>query len=107
MLRTMYRDAAAHPTTAVRPAAQPPRTARRPPAASVTPAANPDAAFFGVLRKLQDEFAGKSMTTRDVKIAFEAALPPDLRFEGRRSLDWFFDEWVSGTAVPKIELDKV
>jgi hypothetical protein len=63
--------------------------------------------FFGVLRALQDKFVGKSMTTRDVRAAFEAVLPGDLRFEGRQSLDWFFNEWVSGTAVPKIELQKV
>ena len=107
MLRTMYRDAAAHPSSAVRTTGKSHRIARKPVTASVTPAADPDAAFFGVLRKLQDEFAGKSMTTRDVRIAFEAALPSDLRFEGRKSLDWFFDEWVSGTAVPKIELEKV
>jgi hypothetical protein len=107
MLRTMYRDAAAHPSSAVRTTGKSHRIARKPVTALAAPAADPDAAFFGVLRKLQDEFAGKSMTTRDVRIAFEAALPSDLRFEGRKSLDWFFDEWVSGTAVPKIELEKV
>jgi len=107
MLRTMYRDAAAHPSSAVRTTSKTRRAGRKPPATLAKPAADPDAAFFGVLRKLQDDFAGKSMRTRDVRIAFEAALPSELRFEGRKSLDWFFDEWVSGTAVPKIELEKV
>jgi hypothetical protein len=82
------------------------RSATRKPAAP-PPSSDPDAAFFGVLRKLQEQFAGKSMATRDLRAAFEAALPQDLRFEGRKSLDWFFDEWVSGTAVPRIELKQV
>jgi hypothetical protein len=105
MLRTMYRDAAAHPSSAVRTSGKA-RSAFRKPAAP-PPSSDPDAAFFGVLRKLQEQFAGKSMATRDLRAAFEAALPQDLRFEGRKSLDWFFDEWVSGTAVPRIELKQV
>ena len=104
MLRAMYRDAAAHPSSAVRTSGKARRPARKPEPA---PAPDPDAAFFGVLRGLQDRFAGKSMTTRDVRTAFEAVLPTALRFEGRQSLDWFFDGWVSGTAVPRIELAKV
>jgi hypothetical protein len=108
MLRTMYRDAAAHPSSAVRTSGKTRRSAvRKPVAPAPPPAADPDAAFFGVLRKLQEQFAGKSMATRDLRAAFEQALPQDLRFEGRKSLDWFFDEWVSGTAVPKIELKQV
>jgi hypothetical protein len=104
MLRTMYRDAAAHPSSAVRTGAKGRKPTPRPDA---HPATDPDAVFFGVLRNLQDKFAGKSMTTRDVRAAFEAVLPADLRFEGRKSLDWFFDEWVSGAAVPKIEFKQV
>jgi len=104
MLRTMYRDAAAHPSSAVRTSGKPRKSAKK---TAPTPATDPDAAFWSVLRKLQDQFAGKSMATRDVRAAFEAVLPADLRFEDRKSLDWFFDEWVSGTAVPKIELKQV
>ena len=107
MLRTMYRDAAAHPSSAVRVPGKTHRGGRKAPAVAPASLADPDAAFFGVLRKLQEQFAGKSMATRDVRAAFEAVLPRDLRFEGRQSLDWFFDEWVSGTAVPKIELEKM
>jgi hypothetical protein len=99
MLREMYRDAAAHPSSAVRGK----RASRQ---ATATPG-DPDAAFFAVLRKLQQEFAGRPMVTRDVKKAFEEALQPGLLYEGKRSLDWFFDGWVNGTAVPQIELKNV
>ncbi|MGH9555824.1 MAG: hypothetical protein ACRD2Y_08380, partial [Terriglobales bacterium] len=46
----------------------------------------------------------KDISTRDVLAAFEEALPPSAHFDGRRSLDWFYEEWVNGTAVPRFEL---
>lgn len=100
MLRQMYRDSAAHPSIAVRGKGK----AR---SKTAPPPTDPDAAFFAVLRSMQERFDGRAMSTADMKAAFEAALPPDLRFEGKRSLDWFFDEWVNGTAVPLIELRNV
>jgi hypothetical protein len=60
--------------------------------------------FVRVLRTLQQRYAGKVMTLRDVQEAFEENLPPSLRYEGRKSLDWFFDGWVNGTAIPRLEL---
>jgi len=41
------------------------------------------------------------MTNRDVQSAFEKNLPAELRYEGRNSLDWFFDGWVNGSAGPR------
>jgi len=34
-------------------------------------------------------------------------LPKSLWFENRKSLDWFFDGWVNGTAFPQLELSGV
>jgi len=34
-------------------------------------------------------------------------LPLSLRYEGRKSLDWFYDGWVNGTAIPRFELRSV
>ncbi len=31
-------------------------------------------------------------------------LPKSLWFENRKSLDWFFDGWVNGTAFPRLEI---
>jgi hypothetical protein len=39
--------------------------------------------------------------------AFEEELPPSLWFEGKRSLDWFDQGWVNGTALPRLELKAV
>ena len=43
----------------------------------------------------------------DLQKAFEQVWPARLRYEGTRSLDWFFDGWVNGTAIPDLALEKV
>ena len=73
-------------------------------------AANPegdDTAFLGMLRELVDHFQGKQITNADFEEAVEQALPKSLWFEKRKSLDWFFDGWVNGTAFPQYELSGV
>ena len=74
--------------------------------ASRTPA-NPggnDTAFLGLLRTLVENYQGKQITNADFEAAVEQVLPQSLWFENRRSLDWFFDGWVNGTAFPQLEL---
>lgn len=66
-----------------------------------------DEPFFRVLRKICERYQGKSINNKIVQQAFEEELPESLRFEGRKSLDWFFDEWVNGTAIPKLETTNV
>ncbi len=66
-----------------------------------------DAVFLQALRSLVTNFAGKEISTADLQRAFEAVLPDSVRFEGRKSLDWFFDGWVNGNAVPKLALNDV
>ena len=34
-------------------------------------------------------------------------MPRSLWFENRKSLDWFFDGWVNGTAFPQLEVSGV
>jgi hypothetical protein len=72
--------------------------------------ANPagdDTAFFGLLRSLVDRYQGKQITNSDFQQAVEDILPRSLWFENRKSLDWFFDGWVNGTAFPKFEVAEV
>jgi aminopeptidase N len=69
------------------------------------PAANDR--FFAVLRTLRERFEGREITTRDVQQAFEESLPEPLRYEGHKSLEWFFDNWVNGTTVPELKLSGV
>ena len=70
-------------------------------------AANPagnDTVFLGLLRTLVENYQGKQITNADFEAAVEQVLPQSLWFENRRSLDWFFDGWVNGTAFPQLEL---
>ncbi len=82
MLRSMLRDAS--------------RTADKPD--------GDDTVFLGLLRKLIKQYHAKEITNADFEQAVEEILPRSLWFEDRKSLDWFFDGWVNGTAFPQFEL---
>jgi hypothetical protein len=66
-----------------------------------------DAVFLGLLRNLVDSYQGKQITNADFEEAVEQVLPQSLWFENRKSLDWFFDGWVNGTAFPQLEVSGV
>jgi hypothetical protein len=69
--------------------------------------AEEDALFFSLLRKLRADFEGKEISTGDLQYALEEIIPEQLWFEGKRSLDWFFEGWVNGTAIPRLQLSDV
>jgi hypothetical protein len=70
-------------------------------------AQSPDELFVRVLRNLRERYEGRAISTRDLLRAFEEQLPPSLWFEGKKSLDWFYEGWVNGTAIPRIDLQGV
>ncbi|MCI0356407.1 MAG: hypothetical protein L0099_15420 [Acidobacteria bacterium] len=70
-------------------------------------AAEADQRFFRVLHDLRNRHENKDISARDLLAAFEDALPSSAHFEGRKSLDWFYEEWINGTAVPRFELRAV
>jgi len=74
--------------------------------ASRTPSnpAGDDTVFLGLLHSLVEQYKGKEITNANFEEAVEAVLPKSLWFENRKSLDWFFDGWVNGTAFPQLEL---
>jgi len=82
MLREMFRDAS--------------RSAQNPD--------GDDTTFLGLLRTLVERYQGKQITNADFEQTVEEVLPRSLWFENRKSLDWFFDGWVNGTAFPQFEL---
>jgi hypothetical protein len=63
--------------------------------------------FMRALRKVRERYAGKAITTRQLIAVFAEELPEPLRYEGRKSLDWFYQGWINGTAVPHLELQGV
>ena len=70
-------------------------------------AGGPDKLFTQILRGVQERYAGRALSTRELLQAFEEHWPKSLWFEGKPSLDWFWDSWIQGTSVPVIELKGV
>ena len=67
----------------------------------------PDEPFVRVLRRVRERYQGKPITTRELLQAFEEELPSSLWYEHHKSLDWFYEGWVNGTAIPRFELRQV
>ena len=70
-------------------------------------AAATDELFVRALHKARQRYEGRMITTRELLDIFAEDLPPALRYEGKKSLDWFLDGWVNGTSLPTLDLKGV
>ena len=61
---------------------------------------NPDARFMALLKSLVAKYAQKPLSTDQFQREVEAVMTPKMDIEGGRSMEWFFDEYVRGTAIP-------
>ncbi len=68
-------------------------------------AKNPDARFGKLLGGLMEEFRFKALTTDDLQRAVEKVMLPAMALEGGKSMEWFFDQFVRGTAIPRYSLE--
>ena len=66
-----------------------------------------DEPFLRALRNLRERYQGKPISTHEMLKVFEDELPPSLWYGGKKSLDWFYDGWVNGAAIPRLELQSV
>jgi hypothetical protein len=66
-----------------------------------------DEPFVRALRRVRERYAGRSISTKELIDVFAEDLPPALRYEGKKSLDWFLEGWINGTSLPKLELKAV
>lgn len=62
---------------------------------------NPDAAFVALMSDFVKDFAGRNATTADFQAAVQRHMTGSLNATGDGKIDWFFNEWVYGTAIPK------
>jgi hypothetical protein len=60
--------------------------------------------FLKILGDIHRQYDGGSLSTRQFQQELEKRLPPDVRYEKKAALDWFFDGWINGTAVPRFTL---
>jgi hypothetical protein len=68
------------------------------------PATGSDAAFVQALRALVAGGGDQPLTTEEFQRGFEAVLPAYADVEGNGRLDWFFQQWVHETGIPRYEL---
>jgi hypothetical protein len=66
---------------------------------------NPDARFISLLHTLQAKYAYRALSTDDLQREIESVMTPAMGIEGRRSMDWFFADWVRGTGIPHYHIE--
>ncbi len=64
-----------------------------------------DEKFKAMMREFVKTFAGHPATTEDFKAIVEKHMTPAMDLQGNHSMDWFFNEYVYGTALPHYALD--
>jgi|SRR5580692_356530 hypothetical protein len=89
MLRFMMRDAERTSAGSVRSEAK---------------AGQAEEPFVRALRAIRERYQGKTISTRELLKGFEDELPHSLWYEHHKSLDWFYEGWVNGIAIPRLEL---
>jgi Peptidase family M1 domain len=68
-------------------------------------AKSPDAKFESMLRSLLEERRFQAISSDDLKHAVEKQMTPAMDLEGNKKLDWFFDEWVRETGIPRYSVE--
>jgi hypothetical protein len=66
---------------------------------------NPDARFIALLHTLAAKYAYRALSTADLQREVEAVMTSNMDLEDSHSMDWFFEEWVHGTAVPRYHVE--
>jgi hypothetical protein len=68
-------------------------------------AKNPDARFLALLHTLVTKYAYRALSTSDLQHEVEAVMTPSMDLDGGRSMEWFFEQWVRGTGVPRYRVE--
>lgn len=64
-----------------------------------------DQNFKNMMHDFVQSYTGHAATTEDFKAVVEKHMTPDMQRIGGGKMDWFFDEYVYGTALPTYKLD--
>jgi hypothetical protein len=64
-----------------------------------------DQNFRNMMHDFVKTYAGHAATTEDFKAIVEKHMTPDMQRIGNGKMDWFFDEYVYGTALPRYKLE--
>jgi len=61
----------------------------------------PDARFRELLRAILAEHQFRPLSTAEFQHVVEQHMTPAMDLEGTHRMDWFFDQWVRGTDLPR------
>jgi hypothetical protein len=64
---------------------------------------DPDARFAAMMTDFATTYAGRNPSTLDFQHIVEKHATPSLKVTQDGTLDWFFQQWVSGTSIPKYD----
>jgi hypothetical protein len=64
-----------------------------------------DTRFLAMLKDLVTDYANGFLTTEDFKAHVEKHMTPDMDLRRNSKMDWFFDQWVYGTQLPRYSLE--
>ena len=65
----------------------------------------PDKAFIALMHDFVESHRDRAATTESFKAIAEKHMTKAMDFGGNGRLDWFFDEWVYGTQVPRYHFE--
>ncbi len=63
-----------------------------------------DDRFIAMMHEFTRTYAHRAASTRDFQRLVETYMTPEMDLDGNRSMDWFFRQWVYGTALPHYTL---
>ena len=67
-------------------------------------AQDPDARFKAMMQDFTQSFHGRAASTADFQGIVEKHMTPVMNMAGNGKMDWFFDQWVYGTGIPRYKL---
>jgi len=59
-----------------------------------------DDRFIALMREFTRTYAHRAASTRDFQRLVEKHMTPEMDLEGNGRMEWFFRQWISGTALP-------
>lgn len=65
-----------------------------------------DDRFKAAMREFATSYNGKAASTEDFKATIEKHMTDSMDLDGNRRMDWFFDQYVYGTALPSYKLEQ-
>jgi hypothetical protein len=65
----------------------------------------PDERFIAMMQDFTKTYGGKLATTADFQKVVERHITPGMNATGDGKMDWFFNQWVYGTEVPRYKAD--